>query len=345
MMLFCLYILLGTFSATYSYRERLSDPGLRYAYTLVVDTKDGGTGCFSTGYVDGEPFISYSDGTTHRLAKWLPDMNLHEEIEGFSTKCKELRNEVQHMINGTKILGIKTLQLDMGCKSTFSRRYAYDGEDVKTYSLNGTSNQICRSKLQLYRALIAASARFPQLDVERRSTRRPEIVRLRCIARDFYPADLDLQWWREFDGRFSMIAESSVRDSLPSGDGVYQKHLDLHVDSGDEHIYSCHVRGIATKRQIEIIKWKGYDRKKIDSALLIALLFPASVISTVFIAVLLIRRRKKTLSRTRGSNRAKRQVPTRRPSYRVNRHTEPPYFATTIWAKDDTVNIESNIRV
>lgn len=316
---------------------------MRYAFTLVIDTKDGKPGCFSTGYVDGESFISYSDGTSHRLAKWLPDLNLKEETEGFTVKCREMENEIRHMINGTKIFGIKTLQLDMGCKSTFSRRYAYDGEDVKMYSLNGTSNQLCRSKLQLYRALIAAAAKFPQLEIERRSTRRPELVRLRCIARDFYPADLDLQWWREFDGRFTMIAESSSRDSLPSGDGVYQKHLDLQVTVGDESIYSCHIRGVATKRQMEIIKWKGYDKKSVDPAIFIALFFPISVISTVFITVFLIRRRNRSASQSRGGSRRRRQTVTRRPSYKVNRHTEPPCnFPTTVWIRDAVINDESN---
>nr|WEG68857.1 membrane protein m144 [Mastomys natalensis cytomegalovirus 1]WEG68993.1 membrane protein m144 [Mastomys natalensis cytomegalovirus 1]WEG71221.1 membrane protein m144 [Mastomys natalensis cytomegalovirus 1] len=320
-----------------SYRDRTVDPGLRYAYTIVMDSKEGAPSCFATGYVDGESFVAHSNGKTHRIGSWLLEHSLKDEEQSFSTQCNDMGNELRNMMNNSKVAGIKTLQLDVGCKSTFGRKYMYNGEDVRPYTLNGTSNPTCRSKLQLYRALVAAAAKFPHLEVERKIMRRQDMAKLRCIARDFYPADLELQWWRESDGRFNIIADSDIRDSLPSGDGVYQRHVDITVNIGDESLYTCRVRGVATKRELEIIKWRGSAKKSDDSFLLIVLFLPIIIVSGILILVIVIRRKNKS-SRPRSSLRKHRRTVNRRPSYRVNRHTEPPCQAPiTIWIKADDV--------
>lgn len=325
------------------YRDRIPDPGLRYAYTIVCTT-NGETSCFGAGYVDGEFFIGYRNGETHRVVKWLPAADVERELSDFKNRCTELDTDLRQLKNKSISAGVKTIQLDIGCKSTFGRRYALDGSDkTPMFSLNGTSNHACRSKLQIYRALVSAAAKFPKLEVERRVVRHPREIRLRCIARDFYPAHLELQWWRESDGRFSLMKDSEVRDSLPSGDGLYQKHVDIYVDSGDEDMYSCRASGIATRRSLEIVKWNGQQKRNADSVLFIALFLPVCIVFGIMAATVVLRRRARSLGRARNSlkSRMRRRTSTQRTPYRVTRHTEPPRdVPVTIYIHDETfVNV------
>nr|1PQZ_A Chain A, MCMV M144 [Murid betaherpesvirus 1] len=237
-----------------------SESGLRYAYTLVVDGTANTARCFGTGHVDGEAFVGYSNNKTHGIGRWVNASHVEEENKEFVRQCKELQAELDKMQNNSAVIGVKTVQLDVGCTSKIEKHYAYDGNETEDDTATSASERArdCQKKLTEYRKLVLASAVSPQLEVERRSSGREGGMRLRCFARDYYPADLEIRWWKD-DGGGGALPQTSKQhhDPLPSGQGLYQKHIDVYVDGGLEHVYSCRVKGIATGLELQIVRWKG----------------------------------------------------------------------------------------
>ncbi|AWV68230.1 m144 protein [Murid betaherpesvirus 1] len=323
-------------------RHKTEEPesGLRYAYTLVVDGTKNTRRCFGTGHVDGEAFVGHSGNETHGIGRWVNESHIQEENKGFVKQCQELQAELEKMQNNSKVIGVKTVQLDVGCKSKVEKHYAYDGNETDDDTVTSDTDQDrdCQKKLSEYRKLILASAVSPQLEVERRSSGREGGMRLRCFARDYYPADLEIQWWKDDGGDGALAQVSHRQDPLPSGNGLYQKHIDVYVDGGLEHVYSCRVKGIATGRELQIVRWKGYARGAGISVVLLALFVPASVMATVVAGSVLIRKKGREQRKTRRRFGRRFGRESKRPSYQVKRHAEPPCdLPMTIWFRGDNV--------
>nr|CAJ84747.1 m144 protein [Murid betaherpesvirus 1] len=322
--------------------EDSSDSGLRYAYTLVVDSTKNTRRCFGTGHVDGEAFVGHSDNETHGIGRWVNASHVEEENRGFVKQCQELQAELDKMQNNSKVIGIKTVQLDVGCTSKIEKHYAYDGNETEDDMVTSTNerDRDCQKKLSEYRRLVLASAVSPQLEVERRSSGRDGGMRLRCFARDYYPANLEIRWWKD-DGGGGALAKAAQQHNpnpLPSGNGLYQKHIDVYVDGGLEHVYSCRVKGIATKLELQIVRWKGYARGAGNSVVLLALFIPASVMAAVVVGSVLIRKKSKEQRKTRRRFGRRSGHESKRPSYQVKRRAEPPCdLPMTIWFRGDNV--------
>lgn len=328
------------FDTIHSHRTDNPDHGLRYAYTVIVQTPDNKYDCQGTGHVDGEMFVAYRNKDVHKVGGWLQENNMSEERVEFEKHCEELKNEIGNMSN-SRVTGVRTLQLEIGCKSTIDKHYAYDGENSTHVYINDTHNRQCHKKLLRYRASLAAAARYPILEVHRKVVMRQNRVRLRCYARDFYPSELNLHWLREVNGRQTAVAESNGRGSLPSGDGLYQKYIDITINDGEEDKYSCKAYGISTKHGTEVVKWKGSKAASGGSVLVLALSLPITVATIISVSVLIMRKREKQIKRhRRGSTRNDTSTP-KRPSYRVNRHTEPPReIPVTIWIHEEITTVD-----
>ncbi|AKB93327.1 b144 [Murid betaherpesvirus 8] len=320
----CLFVLLSCISVGIASNNG-KNPGLRYDYTTIADHKNNKSECIGTGYVDGESFVGFSNGTIHKLVTWLPENDLNTERNEFITRCSELKTELDKLRNVATFSGTKTLRLDSGCKPSYKKNRHTTPAGVKN----------CIVRLRSYRSFIVRAARFPTLEIERKYILK-QGVRLRCVARNFYPSDLELKWWQEYNGKLNNV-HFTKHESLPSGDGLYQKHIDVIIIDNSEHTYVCLARGIATKHKTETVRLKTIDSRT-DSGVLTTLFLPMCVLSAVFIVAFWIRRRNR--SRPREIRRRTYSNTTQRSSYRVNRHTDPPYeLPTAIWIKD--VNVET----
>lgn len=298
--------------------------GLRYDYTIVADHGNSKSECIGTGYVDGESFVGFFNGSTHKQVSWLPDGELAKEQTEFTKRCADLEKEMTKL-NVSTLSGVKTLRLDSGCRPSYSRKSKHTTPE---------SVRECIARLHSYRSLVAGAAKSPKLEIERRHVYK-QGVRLRCVARNFYPSDLDLQWWREYGGR--MVKTSFTKyESLPSGDGLYQKYIDVMVLDSSEDDYVCQARGTATKHKTESLRLINANNGDSDSGVLAALFMPMCMIAASCVLIFWMKRRN--ISRLRRVRRRSCSTATQRSSYRVNRHADLPYdLPTAIWVRDKDV--------
>lgn len=259
-----------------------SDLGLRYAYTVTVSADQ--TACVGTGYLDGESFITYSSDIIHSRASWVTKDNVDSEKSHFKRRCKELEFELKKMTNKSVTAGIQTVQVSTECISEKDTATAYDGTQVKSFSLNDTHAQGCSYRLRIYRDLMSKNVKAPHVTVERRLLHHSQTAKLRCLARDFYPANLEMHWCRENDSLVHRMSEKNM-GPLPQGDGLYRRHVEIIVNIGEENLYVCEINGVATQSTMKSFKWEGSVSGFSDgTAFLLALFIPAiaAVIIIVF---------------------------------------------------------------
>lgn len=255
-------------------RQIETDKGLRYAYTVTM--RDELIVCFGTGHVDGESFITYSSERVHSPAKWLTKDNVESEKTYFKQRCKQLEAEFSKMMNKSATAGLQTFQVSTECTLEMDTTIAYDGSATRSFSFNNTHAQSCSYRLKIYRDLMSKSVKSPNAYVERRLLHYSECARLRCYARDFYPAGLEMHWYVEKNHtRTDHIAERSP-GPLPQGDGLYRRHIEIVVRVGEEALYVCKIYGAATKNDVKILRWEGVVSGLSDNAaFLLALFLPA----------------------------------------------------------------------
>lgn len=252
-----------------------SDAGLRYAYTATIygDT----VSCFGTGYVDGEAFATYSLGKIHNTVKWFTEANAESEKNGFKNRCDELELELRKLTNKSKTAGIRTLQVSTECKTEMDMSAAYNGELIQSLSLNNTHSQGCSYRLKIYRNLMSKDVKSPHVNVERRLLHHSESAKLRCSARDFYPAGLDMRWCLEKNDTSTDSTVEKNLGPLPQGDGLYRRHIEIVVRVGEESRYVCKIHGIATNNDMKVLRWEGASSGLSDgAAFLLALFLPAT---------------------------------------------------------------------
>ncbi|AAD31444.1 pr144 [rat cytomegalovirus strain Maastricht] len=251
-----------------------SETGLRYTYTVTIDT-DLVT-CSGKGYLDGESFLAYSSENIHSQAKWLTNDNVESEKCHFKRRCTELEAELRKMTNVTATAGIRNLQVYTECTSQTDTTLAFNGHDVKSMSFNNTHAWGCSSRLLIYRNLMSKDVKFPHVNVERRLLHYSDSVKLRCSARDFYPAGLEIHWCLEKNNVSTRPVVERDPGPLPQGDGLYRKYVDIVVRVGEEHYYVCKIHGVATNNAMKILKWEGAISGFSDNtAFLLALFIPA----------------------------------------------------------------------
>ncbi|XP_036901339.1 patr class I histocompatibility antigen, B-2 alpha chain-like [Sturnira hondurensis] len=191
--------------------------------------------------------------------------------QNYRLSLRNLRGYYNHSDHGSHILQ-RMYGCDLWPNGTGLRGYdqsAYDGadyialnEDMRSWTAADAAAQTSRQKLEaehvaelvriyvlgrcrewLLRYLDLGKAALHRADPpDVRVTRHPTSEReatLRCWARGFYPADIDLTWQR--DGQ-EHIQDTELVETRPSGDGTFQTWAAVVVPPGEEQRYTCHVR-------------------------------------------------------------------------------------------------------
>lgn len=260
-----------------------SETGLRYAYTVTMQADK--IACFGAGYVDGESFLQYSSDNIHHPATWLTTSNIQSEKVHFGKRCVELKAEFHKMMNASTTTGMRTLQISTECTLEMDTTLVYNGDTIKTFSLNDTQAQGCSYRLRIYRNLMFKDVKPPHVNVERRLLHHSQSAKLRCTARDFYPAGLHMHWCPDKNNTSPKPIVDKNLGPLPQGDGLYRKYIEIIVKIGEEHLYVCKIHGVATKNSIRFLKWEQAVSDLSDSsAFLLALFLPAfaAIIIIVF---------------------------------------------------------------
>ncbi|XP_036888576.1 HLA class I histocompatibility antigen, alpha chain F-like [Sturnira hondurensis] len=172
--------------------------------------------------------------------------------------------------------GAHTIQAMSGCdlwpNGTVLRGYyqsAYDGadyialnEDMRSWTAANATAQSTKTKWEenrwaerigtyvrgrcresLLRYLEHGKAALQRADPpDARVTRHPtseQKATLRCWARGFYPADIDLTWQREGQ---EQTQDTELVETRPAGDGTFQTWAAVVVPPGEEQRYTCHVQ-------------------------------------------------------------------------------------------------------
>ncbi|XP_036901827.1 popy Class I histocompatibility antigen, A-1 alpha chain-like isoform X1 [Sturnira hondurensis] len=161
-------------------------------------------------------------------------------------------------------------------------QYAYDGadyfalnEDMRSWTAADTAARITKTKWEaggaaeywrnyvngrcretLLRYLERGKAALQRADPpDARVTRHPtseQKATLRCWARGFYPADIDLTWQR--DGQ-EHTQDTELVETRPAGDGTFQMWAAVVVLPGEEQRYTCHV-GHQGLREPLTLRWE-----------------------------------------------------------------------------------------
>ncbi|XP_021073755.1 class I histocompatibility antigen, Gogo-B*0101 alpha chain-like isoform X1 [Mus pahari] len=106
---------------------------------------------------------------------------------------------------------------------------------VKTY-LELTCVDLLLTELE-YGKEILLRTDTPKIHVIRK-VRPDKKITLRCWAMKFYPAEITLTWEKEESNH---TPDMEVTETMPAGDGTFQKWAAVVVLSGEEHRYKCHV--------------------------------------------------------------------------------------------------------
>ncbi|XP_037374550.2 patr class I histocompatibility antigen, A-108 alpha chain-like [Talpa occidentalis] len=189
----------------------------------------------------------------------------------FKALLRDLRSHYNQSEDGSH-----TFQRKFGCESGTNGRilrgysqWAYDGEDylalsedLRSWTAADTVAQITQRKWEAsgeaerIRNLVEGRClewlhRFLEMGKEvlqrsvpprtyvapHHSTSEHEVT-LRCWALGFYPANINMTWQQDGEN----LTNIKLVETMPRGDGTFQKWAAVVVPSGEEQRYTCHVQ-------------------------------------------------------------------------------------------------------
>ncbi|XP_051043414.1 class I histocompatibility antigen, Gogo-B*0101 alpha chain [Phodopus roborovskii] len=216
-------------------------------------------------YVDTTQVMGFdSNAATAKMqprAPWMeqePPEYWEEETEDVLHKSQSDRKFLEVLMKYYKHSKIDypTIQKVLGCNvennGSFLHghyRFTYYGhdyitlnEDLSTWTAEGKAAQIIKDSWE--------KDDPPQTYVAHQVRPGGDVI-LKCLAMNFYPAEITLTWQRDGNNH---TWDMELGDTRPAGDGTFQKWAAIVVPSGEELKYTCHVNheGLPEPR---ILRW------------------------------------------------------------------------------------------